>query len=109
MRGKYIKAINPEDQLKEVLKFFNLGPPFRLLSRCLNCNFELQPIEKEKILSRLEPKTKKYFDKFYYCPNCDKIYWAGSHKEHMVYKLETLGVLKNEGRNSSNRDIGWRF
>ena len=63
--GKFIRAIKPEEQLKEVLEFFDLHPPFKVLSRCLNCNLELIPIEKEKILSRLEPKTKKYFNEFY--------------------------------------------
>ncbi len=92
--GKYIKAINPEDQLKEVLNFFGLKPPYKILTRCLNCNSKLEPVEKEKILHRLEPKTKKYFNKFYICPVCDKIYWAGSHQEHMIYKLKALGILR---------------
>ncbi len=92
--GKYIRSIDPEEQLKEVLNFYGLKPPFKILSRCLNCNFKLEPVEKSKILSRLEPKTRKYFDKFYICPHCDKIYWAGSHQEHMIHKLKMWGLYK---------------
>ena len=63
----------------------------------LNHRFkDLKRIEKEKILDRLEPKTKKYFDKFYICPDCDQIYWQGSHFNKIDKMIEKIkGEIKN--------------
>src|SRR5207249_8726918 len=51
--------------------------PFR---RCLRCNDVLEPVSKEDVLDRLEPKTKLYYDKFAICRACDRVYWKGSHR-----------------------------
>jgi len=87
--GKLIHHENPINQLKEVIEFFGLNfyNPF---TRCLVCNEPLVSIEKKEILHRLEPKTKKYFKDFSICPNCDKIYWPGSHIEKMKTLLKSV-------------------
>ncbi|MDZ7671298.1 MAG: Mut7-C RNAse domain-containing protein [Halanaerobiales bacterium] len=71
--------INPKEQLKEVIIRYNLINYINYTSRCPKCNSELEEIKKEKIIDRLEPKTKKYYNDFYICPSCDQIYWRGSH------------------------------
>jgi uncharacterized protein with PIN domain len=48
-----------------------------------DCNGRIEPVAKEAVADRLEPKTKKYFDKFYRCPGCGKIYWEGSHVDKL--------------------------
>jgi uncharacterized protein len=48
------------------------------------------PVEKEKILKRLEPKTILYFDDFFVCSDCGNIYWKGSHYDQMNETLENL-------------------
>ncbi len=85
--GKYIKSIYPEDQLAETISFFRLKNRYRPFSLCLRCNISLQVIKKEDILSQLEPKTRKYYNKFNICPNCKKIYWQGTHHEDMKKRL----------------------
>lgn len=90
--GRLVRATHPEDQLLETLQFFGLTGPFDFFSRCLLCNRKLQPIEKADILPRLEPKTKKYFTTFKTCPDCDRIYWRGSHCDAMAAKLEKAGL-----------------
>ncbi len=90
--GRLIRAEKPWPQLVEVLNFFGLKRPFALFSRCLVCNTTLKPVDKEKIIHRLEPKTKKYFHRFYICPECDRIYWQGSHQEKMLAWLQRLGL-----------------
>lgn len=91
--GRYIRAVHPVDQVREVTDFFRLDRPFRLFSRCLDCNTPLVPVSKESVFHRLEPKTKLYFDEFSLCPTCDKIFWKGSHHEHMVETFRSAGVL----------------
>ena len=90
--GRLVRAVYPEEQLMETLQFFGLGGPYRLFTRCLQCNRILEPVAKADILSRLEPKTKKYFHTFKLCPGCDRIYWRGSHCEAMESKLKRCGL-----------------
>lgn len=78
--AKFIWSDNPKKQLQEVVERFQLLNYYQgKESRCVNCNSKLVDIDKEEIIERLEPKTKKYFDDFKYCLQCDKIYWRGSH------------------------------
>lgn len=90
--GRYIRAIEPVAQLREILDLFGwVGLP-ESLSRCLQCNTPLLPIEKQAILHRLEPLTIRYFETFSTCPRCDTIYWAGSHVDRMQRSLaQALG------------------
>lgn len=88
--GRYVRSVFPKDQLTEVVRFFDLKGPFDYFSRCLVCNRVTVEIEKEKILHRLEPKTKKYYDYFKICERCDQIYWKGSHYEHQIDMLKGL-------------------
>lgn len=86
--GRYIRAIEPVAQLREMLSLFGGVALPETLSRCLDCNTLLLPIAKQAILHRLEPLTIQYFEAFSRCPRCDKIYWAGSHVDRMQCSLE---------------------
>ncbi|MFW6324767.1 MAG: Mut7-C RNAse domain-containing protein [Desulfovibrionales bacterium] len=90
--GRLIRAVHPEDQLKEVLYWFGLDGPFAFFSRCLVCNVPLSDVRKADILHRLEPKTRKYFHTFRICPSCERIYWKGSHHERMRRRLVRMGI-----------------
>ena len=47
---------------------------------------------KEQILDRLLPLTRRYYEEFYRCRNCDKIYWKGTHYTHMLQRLQGLDI-----------------
>lgn len=81
--GYFVRAIDPKKQIREVVRRFNLTEkmhPFRL---CLECNGRILRIAKSKIENRLPPLTKKYYETFYHCPHCDKIYWQGAHYKQL--------------------------
>ncbi len=90
--GRYIKSIHPYDQLIEVIGFYGLKGPFILFAICLQCNVPLCHVEKQQILHRLEPKTKKYYSLFFSCPKCEKIYWKGTHHDYIAKRLISLGI-----------------
>lgn len=96
--GRLIRAQTPKDQLLEVLSFFDLQPPFALFSRCLACNIALQTVDKKEIEDQLKPKTRRYFHHFQVCPGCGRIYWRGSHHQHMRHWLQKTmpHVFKNQ-------------
>jgi uncharacterized protein with PIN domain len=88
--GYWIRSLYPESQLREVTERFNLKNQIREFERCLNCNAELKEIDKEKIIHRLPLKVKKRQNNFWYCKNCDKIYWRGSHYDKMKALIDKL-------------------
>jgi len=86
--GYYIKSRDPEEQLLEVVKRFDLVKALKPFTRCLACNETLRNIDKERIINRLPEKVRLRYNTFQYCSTCDKIYWLGSHWQHMKKSLE---------------------
>jgi uncharacterized protein len=86
-----LRSLDPFEQLTEVLRRFDLEDRVQPFHRCLRCNHPLEPVNKEIILDRLEPLTKKYFNEFQICPNCQQIYWKGSHYDQMLKVIEQVG------------------
>jgi hypothetical protein len=90
--GYCLRSLDSFEQLTEVVERFELENRIHPFHRCLRCNHPLEPVNKEIILNRLEPLTKKYFDEFHMCPNCQQIYWKGSHYEQMLKVIERVGI-----------------
>jgi len=81
--GYWLRSTDPREQLVEVLSRYGLCTRMKPFHRCLECNGIIRPVSKDQILERLEPNTKNYFNEFYECLECEKIYWKGSHYDHM--------------------------
>jgi uncharacterized protein len=90
LHGYCLRSLDPLEQLTEVVHRFELTKRIRPFHRCLRCNHPLEPVDKETILDRLEPLTKKYFDEFHMCPDCRQIYWKGSHYERMARLIQQM-------------------
>jgi uncharacterized protein with PIN domain len=85
--GYWVRATDPREQLTEVVDRFDLGTSVSPFKRCLDCNGGLRAVDKEEIRDRLEPLTRRYFDTFYQCRSCGKIYWPGSHYQGMLSRF----------------------
>ncbi len=81
--GYWVRSVQPDGQTEEVLRRFDLYRQIRPFCRCLVCNGLLKPVAKADILDRLEPKTKLYYETFFSCAGCGRIYWEGSHLDKM--------------------------
>ena len=81
--GYYVRETDPERQLPEVLRRFDLFGALTPFRRCLRCNGLLAPVGKEEIAAQLPPKTRHYYDEFHSCEGCGRIYWPGSHYRRM--------------------------
>jgi uncharacterized protein len=95
--GCCLRSLDPRQQLLEVLHHYDLLTRVSPFQRCPRCNTMQLPISKETILDRLEPLTKRYYDEFSICPNCQQIYWKGSHYERMLQWIhqELLGSAQD--------------
>ena len=90
MHGYLPHSQVPEEQAQEVIELYDISNQAKPLSRCLPCNGMLVPIDKEKIIDRLEPLTKKYYNIFHICPDCNRIYWPGSHQQKLVAAVDRI-------------------
>jgi hypothetical protein len=88
--GYWVRSQIPEEQIEEVLRRFDLYSQISPFNRCISCNGSLEAVNKTEILDRLEPLTKKYYDEFYRCGDCGKIFWKGSHYESMLHRIRTI-------------------
>lgn len=88
--GYLLRESDPRAQLAEVVRRFDLAGAVAPFRRCLRCNGALQPVAKEAILDRLLPKTRRYYDEFSVCSDCERIYWRGSHYDDMQRRLASL-------------------
>lgn len=90
----HIENDKPLEQLKQVVKHFELKPDKKLFfSRCLLCNQVLEKVEKERIKDRLYPYVYQTQDNFVHCPKCDRIYWSATHVEKMIRTLSEGGII----------------
>jgi uncharacterized protein with PIN domain len=88
--GAYVRGDRPDDQLTDVLDRF--APPLRPWTRCLRCNGELEPVPKHEIAHRLEPGTRRCYDRFARCRRCGQVYWQGAHGRRL------RGIVAAAGR-----------
>src|SRR6056297_9511 len=88
--GYWLRSDQPEQQLKEVIRRFDLKEQIRLFNRCMECNGIIQPVDKQKVEDKLPEGTRKYYQEFYQCRQCGKIYWKGSHYYNMIKRIDRL-------------------
>ncbi len=89
-RGYWVRAEEPEEQVREVLERFDLEGKVRPFTRCLSCNGPLEDISRELVLDRLPPRTRREHRRFKICSGCGKIYWPGSHHRAMQARIARL-------------------
>ena len=73
------RSHDPDEQIIEVVRRFDLAELIAPYTRCLQCNGLLERVDKADVFEQLEPLTKIYYDEFRRCLDCGKIYWPGSH------------------------------
>jgi len=81
----------PPLQLRELIqkKVISLNEE-NLFSRCLLCNIPIEEIRQEEAEGKVPDfifYQKKGFSR---CPQCLRIYWQGSHQDHMKRKIDEL-------------------
>ena len=77
----------PPLQLRELIqkKVISLNEK-NLFSRCLLCNILLDEIPREEAEGKVPDFIFYQQKEFFRCPQCLRIYWQGSHQDHMQKK-----------------------
>jgi uncharacterized protein with PIN domain len=90
VKATLIESEEPEKQMQQLIKAFDLKSQSRPFTLCLECN---QPLEKrslEEVTGRVPPYVYRTQTQYMECPKCHRIYWRGTHWEAMVRKMDRL-------------------
>ena len=82
-RGCFVHARKPEAQLNEVVARYALARHSQPFTLCLHCNVRLEAAEPGAVAARVPEPIVARYARFARCPGCERIYWEGSHWEHM--------------------------
>lgn len=90
VHGYWVRAVDPNEQIVEVVHRFRLAERIRPFHRCLKCNGLIRPVAKAEIVDRLPPLTRIHYDEFFRCLECDKLYWQGPHYARLLGELDAV-------------------
>lgn len=86
----YLESDDVHAQIEQVLKVTGIEKFPALLTRCLQCNNVLEELERERARERVPPYVFKTQPRFKSCPDCGRIYWAGTHRRAVLRTLNKL-------------------
>jgi uncharacterized protein with PIN domain len=86
--GYFVRATESEEQLREVVRAFQLEANLKPFSRCRECNAELHDAPKAEVLARLPEKVRDAYERFQLCPGCGRVYWEGTHYARLRLLLD---------------------
>jgi uncharacterized protein with PIN domain len=88
--GYFIRHDKPLLQIREVLSRFDLYQAVKPFCRCTQCNGEIGPVDKDKVIDCLPERVAQVFDRFSACKDCGRVYWQGSHFDHLKRIVEDI-------------------
>jgi uncharacterized protein len=88
----FIKSDHYTDQLLQVIEACRLKPLKKLFTRCLACNATLQQRAKDSVKAMVPPYVFSTQERFFWCPECRRVYWPATHHEKILEQLTKLGL-----------------
>lgn len=84
-RVYFVRNVGALTQLSEVESVF---PPPKTGPRCLECNLKIRRIAKAKVEHLTPPYVFRKYTRFFVCPGCRRLYWEGTHFDHMMRMIK---------------------
>ena len=101
VRCLLVREEHLDGQLCQVLSLF---PSPEAGSRCMVCNVPLEEVPRSAVQDFLPPYVRQHHERFWLCPSCRRVYWQGSHWQHMQKRLQDC--RGGEGRSGGERETG---
>lgn len=89
----YVVHLSEDDQegrLKQLTQLMDLDWCYRPFSRCKTCNTPLETAGDDAVARLVSPHIELEGQTVLLCPNCEKLFWAGSHVRRMRETLRRL-------------------
>ncbi|MFY0563121.1 Mut7-C RNAse domain-containing protein [Archangium lansingense] len=94
IHGYFPRETDPSQQLIEVVRRFQLTAHMRPFARCIACNGALSEASPEEVQGRVPERVHATFTRFQQCPECKRVFWAGSHHARMQVIIDKLRELE---------------
>jgi hypothetical protein len=85
-----LESDKPLEQFAQVVRHFDLKLPDELFKRCLVCNTILRTASADEVEKGAPPGVREMRNEFYFCPNCRRVYWNGSHAKRMRAAIDEI-------------------
>jgi hypothetical protein len=92
----FVHSDHFREQLLQVIDTLHLDPTRSLFSRCIECNQLLQEAARDEVREQVPEYVWQTQAGFRRCPQCRRLYWGATHREHVLEELRKLGVGGNE-------------
>jgi uncharacterized protein len=79
------------DQLRQVVRELGLDPWSGLFRRCVECNGEVEDVDREAAAGRVPPFVLATQERFRRCRRCGHLYWHATHVERVHAELRGMG------------------
>jgi uncharacterized protein with PIN domain len=93
----WLRSTDPLRQLEEVVRAIDLGRDIDPYTRCMECNGELQSVERAAVARSVPLQVFLVYREFRQCRRCHRVYWKGSH-------VKRLDKIIERARNAARRD-----
>jgi uncharacterized protein with PIN domain len=90
VHGCYVRALQADEQWREVAERFDLAPHVRAFRLCLMCNAPLRPANPGDLPGRVPKGVLERHSRFVTCDVCRRVFWEGSHWKRMRERIEAL-------------------
>lgn len=88
------------EQLRSVVKHYQLDVESYRYSLCLECNEPIQAVPAADHAHSIPSRLLENGEPLWQCPGCRKLYWAGSHLDRMNARFDALVQLLEQNRES---------
>jgi hypothetical protein len=86
----FLKSEQPREQFRQIVEELGLDVEDKVFTRCIVCNKKLIPVDKNEVQDEIPVYIYLTQNKFYYCLNCGKVYWPGTHKDSMLEFINSI-------------------
>jgi uncharacterized protein len=86
--GCYVRALRPQQQLREVFERLDLARSARPFTLCPGCNAALHAVAKAQVEHRLPPGVRELYHRFSTCGVCGRVFWEGAHWQRVRALVE---------------------
>lgn len=98
--GYWLRSTDPLQQIDEVVRAIDLAGSMAPYSRCMECNGELEHVDRAKVVDFVPLQVFLVFRDFKRCRRCRRVYWKGSH----LKRLDKI-IARAAGTTDSNTPL----
>lgn len=89
---------DPAAQLRQVIRALDLRVDrSRMFTRCTRCNAPVVDVSPAEVEGEVPPFVLRHCARFARCPECQRVYWNGTHQQLARRELDAILTQTREG------------